>query len=74
MQKNEGKWDFSMDEGPCSFPLLSAGPQVPSKLHARGAIVLEVDVGRYLDTSLIKADVQPSYVRYVGHTGSFHCL
>jgi len=28
-----------------------------------GEIVLEVDVGRFLDTSLIKADVQPLYVR-----------
>eukprot|EP00887_Chlorella_sp_A99_P007514 scaffold2.g7514.t1 len=28
-----------------------------------GAVVLEVDVGRYLDTSLIEADVQPTAVR-----------
>lgn len=27
------------------------------------AIVLEVDVGRFMDTSLIKADVQPLFVR-----------
>ena len=27
------------------------------------SIVLEVDVGKYIDTSLIKADVQPTYIR-----------
>ncbi|GAB4823127.1 hypothetical protein N2152v2_010173 [Parachlorella kessleri] len=45
-QKNEGKWDFTLDESPdgCS-------------------VVLDVDVGRYLDTSLIQADVQPTFVR-----------
>jgi protein TilB len=31
-------------------------------LH-RTALVLEVDVGKFLDTSLIKADVQPRLVR-----------
>lgn len=30
------------------------------------SIVLEVDVGKYIDTSLIKADVQPTYIRWVG--------
>ena len=29
----------------------------------RRSVVLDVPVGRYLDTSLIKADVQPTYVR-----------
>ncbi len=28
-----------------------------------GSLVLELDVGRYLDTSLIQTDLQPSYVR-----------
>lgn len=46
MQKNEGGWDFSIQED-----------------DEGKAIVLEVDVGKYLDTSLIKADVQPSFVR-----------
>lgn len=46
MQKNEGQWDFSLQED-------DKGKN----------IVLEVDVGKYLDTSLIKVDVQPLYVR-----------
>ena len=29
----------------------------------RRSIVLEVALGKYVDTSLIKADVQPGYVR-----------
>ena len=46
MQKNEGQWQYTLDEtrdGQC--------------------IELSVTVGPYLDTSLIKADVQPAYVR-----------
>ncbi len=46
LQKNEGQWQYTLDEtsdGQC--------------------IELSVDVGPYLDTSLIKADVQPCYVR-----------
>lgn len=27
------------------------------------AIELDVEIGRYMDTSLVKADVQPSFVR-----------
>jgi hypothetical protein len=43
------------------------------------AIVLEVDVGKFLDTSLIKADVQPSYIRWgfgfsTWHHPCFPCL
>ncbi|KAG1680975.1 hypothetical protein FOA52_009934 [Chlamydomonas sp. UWO 241] len=45
-QKNEGEWDFSMEED-----------------EAGANIVLEVDVGKYLDTSLIKVDVQPTFIR-----------
>ena len=46
MQKNEGQWDFSLEE------------------DDRGkSIVLEVDVGKFLDTSLIKVDVQPTFIR-----------
>jgi hypothetical protein len=30
-------------------------------------VVLEVDVGKYLDTSLIKADIQPGHIRHVCH-------
>eukprot|EP00967_Tisochrysis_lutea_P076103 scaffold102782_cov23-Tisochrysis_lutea.AAC.1 len=47
MQRNEGQWDFSMEEG------------------ADGrCLVLEVDIGKYIDTSLIKADIQPGYIRW----------
>lgn len=46
MQRNEGRWDFSMEES-----------------EDGKSVVLEVDVGKYLDTSLIKADVQPTYIR-----------
>ena len=46
MQKNEGGWDFSLEE--------SADGR---------AIQLDIAVGRFLDTSLIKADVQPNHVR-----------
>ena len=45
-QKNEGKWEFTLQE------------------TADGsAVELDVAVGKYLDSTLIKADVQPSYVR-----------
>ena len=45
-QKNEGKWEFTLQE------------------TADGsAVALDVAVGKYLDSTLIKADVQPSYVR-----------
>lgn len=27
------------------------------------AVELDVEIGRYMDTSLVKADVQPSFVR-----------
>ena len=46
LQKNEGQWQYTLDEssdGRC--------------------VELAVDVGPYLDTSLIKADVQPLHVR-----------
>ncbi|KAJ9516041.1 hypothetical protein QJQ45_024441 [Haematococcus lacustris] len=46
MQRNEGRWEFSMEEN-----------------DKGDALELEVDAGKYLDTSLIKADVQPTYVR-----------
>lgn len=46
MQRNEGKWEFTLDES-----------------EDRKSIVLEVAVGKYLDTSLIQADVQPTFVR-----------
>ena len=46
MQKNEGGWDFSLEES----------------TDGR-AIELDVAVGRFLDSSLIKADVQPHLVR-----------
>mmetsp|Transcript_29508 Transcript_29508/g.65337 ORF Transcript_29508/g.65337 Transcript_29508/m.65337 type:complete len:438 (+) Transcript_29508:154-1467(+) len=45
-QKNEGKWDFTLDES-----------------QDGSSVVLDVQVGKYLDTSLIKADVQPTFVR-----------
>ena len=45
-QKNEGKWDFTLDDS-------SDG----------AAVVLEVAVERFLDTSLIEADIQPTFVR-----------
>ncbi|KAL6760650.1 hypothetical protein V8C86DRAFT_2549518 [Haematococcus lacustris] len=46
MQRNEGRWEFSMEEN-----------------DKGDALELEVDAGKYLDTSLIKADVQPTYLR-----------
>lgn len=46
MQKNEGDWEFSLEES-CDGR----------------AIELSVAVGRFLDTSLIRADVQPHCVR-----------
>ena len=46
MQKNEGQWQFSLDES--------------SNGHS---IELTIAVCRYLDTSLIQADVQPQVVR-----------
>lgn len=46
MQKNEGQWDFSLDE-------TSDGR----------SIVLDVAIGKYIDSSLVKADVQPKFVR-----------
>ncbi|KXZ50719.1 hypothetical protein GPECTOR_15g403 [Gonium pectorale] len=45
-QKNEGRWDFSLEESPDGRSL-----------------VLEVAVGRFLDTSLIQTDLQPTHVR-----------
>ncbi|KAG2489438.1 hypothetical protein HYH03_012075 [Edaphochlamys debaryana] len=45
-QKNEGRWDFSLEESPDGR-----------------CLVLEVQVGRFLDTSLIQTDLQPTYVR-----------
>lgn len=39
-------------------------PSGPAHARAqRGSIQLEVAVGRYVDTSLIKADVRPAFVR-----------
>ncbi|GBF99762.1 hypothetical protein Rsub_12390 [Raphidocelis subcapitata] len=46
MQRNEGKWEFSLTESDDGSEL-----------------VLEVKVGRHLDTSLMRADVQPRYAR-----------
>ncbi|PNH09206.1 Protein TILB [Tetrabaena socialis] len=45
-QKNEGRWEFSLEESAdgCS-------------------LVLDIAVGRFLDTSLIQTDLQPTYVR-----------
>ncbi|PRW34002.1 tilB-like protein [Chlorella sorokiniana] len=45
-QKNEGKWEFTLQESADGHSLQ-----------------LDVALGRYLDTSAIQADVQPSYVR-----------
>jgi hypothetical protein len=50
MQRNEGRWDFSLEE---------------SDDRNKSSLVLEVDVGKFLDTSLIQADVQPEYIRWV---------
>lgn len=113
MQRNEGQWDFTMEEaedggaiilevwGPgdaegavaaqqqalaalllCPACASNLGGQSPGRAlllphpmqgvcrFGRGPPVLllssnmlQVDVGKYLDTSLIKADVQPSLVR-----------
>lgn len=46
LQRNEGRWEFSLDE------------------DAEGrCLVLDVRVGRHLDTSLIRADVRPRLAR-----------
>ena len=45
-QKNEGKWEFNLQDS-----------------LDGSAVELDVEVGRYMDTSLVKADVQPSFVR-----------
>ncbi|GFR47789.1 hypothetical protein Agub_g9558 [Astrephomene gubernaculifera] len=45
-QKNEGRWDFSLEESPDGR-----------------CLQLEVGLGRYLDTSLIATDLQPTLVR-----------
>ncbi|GAX78534.1 hypothetical protein CEUSTIGMA_g5974.t1 [Chlamydomonas eustigma] len=45
-QKNEGQWDFTLQED-----------------EAGSSVELSVDVGKFLDTSLIKVDTQPSYIR-----------
>ena len=47
LQCNEGGWDFTLQEADTK----------------QAAIVLEVEVGRFLDTSLIQVDVQPRLVR-----------
>ena len=46
LNKNEGRWDFTLLES-----------EDDSK------IILDVPVGKFLDTSLIEADVQPTFVR-----------
>jgi protein TilB len=40
-----------------------SAPGTPLHPSKRSSIVLEVQVGRFLDTSLIKADVRPRFVR-----------
>lgn len=45
-QKNEGKWEFTLQDSACG-----------------AAVELDVEIGRYMDTSLVKADVQPLFVR-----------
>ncbi|MEW5309118.1 MAG: hypothetical protein WDW38_001027 [Sanguina aurantia] len=45
-QRNEGKWEFSLDES-----------------ENRKDVVLDVAVGKFMDSSLIQADIQPGYVR-----------
>ena len=46
LQKNEGRWQYSLDES-----------------GDGRSIELVISVCRYLDTSLIRADVQPLFVR-----------
>ncbi|KAF6251492.1 hypothetical protein COO60DRAFT_1675455 [Scenedesmus sp. NREL 46B-D3] len=48
LQRNEGKWDFTLEESEDGMSL-----------------VLDVAAGKYLDTSLIKADVQPRLARLI---------
>ena len=57
LNKNEGRWDFTLED---------VGP---SRDHPRGSIVLDVAVGKFLDTSLIEADVQPAFVRLLIKVG-----
>lgn len=88
MQRNEGRWDFTLQEsddgcvqraaacpvvyddgggGGCLRLAAATEPAhcLPSVLApaCRQDLVLEVAVGKFLDTSLIKADVQPRAVR-----------
>jgi len=44
LNRNEGRWDFKLDESGTD-------------------LVLDLAVGKFLDTSLIEADVQPTYLR-----------
>lgn len=46
LNKNEGKWDFSLND-----------------YDSATSIVLDIPVGKFLDTSLIDVDVQPTFVR-----------
>uniref|UniRef100_A0A383WCJ9 Dynein axonemal assembly factor 11-like CS domain-containing protein n=1 Tax=Tetradesmus obliquus TaxID=3088 RepID=A0A383WCJ9_TETOB len=48
LQRNEGKWHFTLEES-----------------EDGASLVLDVAVGKYLDTSLIKADVQPRLARLI---------
>jgi protein TilB len=57
MQKNEGGWEFSLEES----------------VDGR-AIELDVAIGRFLDSSLVKADVQPRTVRLLIKAGAQPCL
>ena len=58
----EGKEPLQCNEGHWDFTLQEAENQT--------AVVLEVDVGRFLDTSLIQVDVQPRLVRLLIKVGS----
>ncbi|KAJ3092296.1 Protein tilB [Quaeritorhiza haematococci] len=46
MQRNEGKWNFRINE-------------------TKGTIVLQVDISKLIDTSLIDVDVNPTWIRIV---------
>ncbi|KAL3161118.1 hypothetical protein ABBQ38_009495 [Trebouxia sp. C0009 RCD-2024] len=51
----EGEEVRQKNEGQWSFSLLESADG--------SAVELDVEIGRYMDTSLVKADVQPSFVR-----------
>ncbi|KAJ1558549.1 hypothetical protein HK405_013434, partial [Cladochytrium tenue] len=56
LQRNQGRWTYRLVDVPAP-PGAAAG--------AAGALALEVELGRFLDSSLVDVDVHPTWVRVV---------